>query len=139
MVRRVAVFWLGVGSVLVGCVAPVGSRIRIPRDAAAKCAEQCERTGMELSAVAIMAENIGCVCVSEPSDQTTSASAPPASSAASPTPAPAPRERPAPTADTATTPAPEPTPKDPPIPDGSTETPAQGAGPEPPAAMPTQQ
>jgi len=48
---------------LAGCVAPVGvSGLAIPRGAANVCARQCGAVGMNLSAVAIMANNIGCVC-----------------------------------------------------------------------------
>ena len=47
----------------VGCVAPVGvSTLSIPRDAGNVCVGQCASIGMGLSAVAIMANNIGCVC-----------------------------------------------------------------------------
>jgi hypothetical protein len=46
-----------------GCVAPVGaSSVSIPRDARNVCLAQCGQIGMGLSAVAIMANNIGCVC-----------------------------------------------------------------------------
>lgn len=47
-----------------GCVAPVGvgGPVSIPPNAAATCAGQCSSIGMELSAVAIMANNVGCVC-----------------------------------------------------------------------------
>lgn len=53
---------------LMGCVAPVGvsGAISIPRDAGNNCAEQCGQIGMKLSAVAIMANHIGCVC--QPAD-----------------------------------------------------------------------
>jgi hypothetical protein len=48
---------------LAGCVAPVGvSGLSIPRDAGNVCSQQCRSIGMNLSAVAIMANNIGCVC-----------------------------------------------------------------------------
>ena len=48
---------------LAGCVAPVGvSGLSIPNDTGKVCAQQCRTIGMNLSAVAIMANNIGCVC-----------------------------------------------------------------------------
>jgi hypothetical protein len=64
---------------LAGCVAPVGvsSAFSIPNDAGNVCSQQCRTIGMNLSAVAIMANNIGCVC------QTRSATPPVATSAAS--------------------------------------------------------
>jgi hypothetical protein len=43
-------------------MAPVGSELSVPPDAAQTCAEHCESIGMRLSAVAIMASNVGCVC-----------------------------------------------------------------------------
>lgn len=52
-----------------GCVAPVGaSSVSIPKDARNVCAYQCGTLGMGLSAVAIMANNIGCVCQGGPFD-----------------------------------------------------------------------
>ena len=49
---------------LAGCVAPVGvsGSFSIPHDAGNVCAQQCRTIGMNLSAVAIMANNVGCVC-----------------------------------------------------------------------------
>ena len=48
---------------LAGCVAPVGvSALSIPHDAGNVCSQQCRVVGMNLAAVAIMANNIGCVC-----------------------------------------------------------------------------
>ena len=49
---------------LASCVAPVGvsGAFSIPNDAGNVCARQCRAVGMNLSAVAIMADNIGCVC-----------------------------------------------------------------------------
>jgi hypothetical protein len=45
------------------CMAPVGVSGRtIPTNAAKICAGHCRTIGMTLSAVAIMAENVGCVC-----------------------------------------------------------------------------
>jgi hypothetical protein len=58
-----------------GCVAPVGvSALSSPRDARNVCSQQCGVIGMNLSAVAIMANNIGCVCQ-------TGAAAPPVATA----------------------------------------------------------
>ena len=45
-----------------GCTAPVGSSLRVPHDATDTCRTLCARIGLELSAVAIMASNVGCVC-----------------------------------------------------------------------------
>ena len=45
-----------------GCTAPVGSSLRVPSDAADTCRRLCGGIGLELSAVAIMANNVGCVC-----------------------------------------------------------------------------
>ena len=39
-----------------------GQRCRFPPDAGQTCARHCQTIGMRLSAVAIMAENVGCVC-----------------------------------------------------------------------------
>jgi hypothetical protein len=47
---------------LLGCHAPVGSTISVPEDAAETCRDQCHNVGLRLSAVAIMANNVGCVC-----------------------------------------------------------------------------
>jgi hypothetical protein len=43
-------------------MAPVGSELSVPPDAAQTCAEHCGSIGLRLSAVAIMASNVGCVC-----------------------------------------------------------------------------
>jgi hypothetical protein len=54
---------LGVLSPLTACVATVGvANASIPKDSAQICAGHCQSIGMYLSAVAIMAENVGCVC-----------------------------------------------------------------------------
>src|SRR5262245_35955918 len=45
-----------------GCTAPVGSSLRVPSDAADTCRRLCAGIGLEMSAVAIMANNVGCVC-----------------------------------------------------------------------------
>lgn len=47
---------------LVGCMAPVGSSLRVPSDATDTCRRLCAGIGLEMSAVAIMASNVGCVC-----------------------------------------------------------------------------
>src|SRR4029453_6246104 len=51
---------------LTACMAPVGTSgvISVPPDAAQSCAQQCQTIGMRLTAVAIMANNVGCVCQS---------------------------------------------------------------------------
>jgi hypothetical protein len=54
------------------CTAPVGSKIHVPSDAAATCETHCHSIGLELSAVAIMANNVGCVCQRPKSPQVTS-------------------------------------------------------------------
>lgn len=48
------------------CQASVGSNLAVPPDAAKICAAHCESIGMRLSAVAIMASNVGCVCQFQP-------------------------------------------------------------------------
>ncbi|HEY5957966.1 MAG TPA: hypothetical protein VIV60_15490 [Polyangiaceae bacterium] len=47
-----------------GCNAAVGvsGGVQVPHDAAATCAGHCSTLGLQLSAVAIMANNVGCVC-----------------------------------------------------------------------------
>ena len=48
---------------LASCMATVGvSNFGLPPDAAKTCAAHCKTIGMNLTAVAIMAENVGCVC-----------------------------------------------------------------------------
>jgi hypothetical protein len=48
---------------LSGCVATVGAeKLSVPRDSAQQCARHCAAIGMSLGAVAIMAENVGCIC-----------------------------------------------------------------------------
>jgi hypothetical protein len=45
------------------CMATVGAQnLSIPKNAAQTCGRHCKSIGMRLSAVAIMAENVGCVC-----------------------------------------------------------------------------
>ncbi len=62
-----------------GCAAKVGVENRtIPTDSASTCAVQCESIGLELSAVALMAETIGCICqasAAEASEQSAAVSA----------------------------------------------------------------
>jgi hypothetical protein len=47
-----------------GCPATVGKTglVALPSDAAQTCAGYCAELGLELSAVAIMASNVGCIC-----------------------------------------------------------------------------
>jgi hypothetical protein len=51
---------------LTACMAPVGTSgvVSVPPDAAQSCAQHCQSIGMRLTAVAIMANNVGCVCQS---------------------------------------------------------------------------
>lgn len=44
------------------CTARVGSELEVPEDAGQTCADHCQSIGMRLTAVAIMANNVGCVC-----------------------------------------------------------------------------
>src|SRR5262245_27685538 len=57
------VLLLGVSS-LTGCEATVGAAgvVSVPPNSAAICAGHCHSIGLQLSAVAIMASNVGCVC-----------------------------------------------------------------------------
>lgn len=47
-----------------GCMASVGTSgaISVPPDARTKCETHCQKIGMGLGAVAIMANNVGCIC-----------------------------------------------------------------------------
>jgi hypothetical protein len=47
-----------------GCDAPVGTHgaVNVPSDSAQICENHCASIGLGLSAVAIMANNVGCVC-----------------------------------------------------------------------------
>lgn len=45
-----------------GCMAQVGSNLTVPADAGQTCKDHCSSIGMTLSAVAIMANNVGCIC-----------------------------------------------------------------------------
>ncbi len=49
---------------LSGCPAVVGTSglITVPPDAGKTCTTHCNTIGMDLGAVAIMANNVGCVC-----------------------------------------------------------------------------
>jgi hypothetical protein len=48
------------------CAASIGSETRTIRPESAQvCAEQCTEIGLKLTAVAIMADHIGCVCQAE--------------------------------------------------------------------------
>ncbi len=52
------------------CAAKVGAQSKtIPSDAATTCQSQCQQMGLHMTAVAIMAETIGCVCQVRPSVQ----------------------------------------------------------------------
>ncbi|MCC7542942.1 MAG: hypothetical protein IT379_42395 [Deltaproteobacteria bacterium] len=46
------------------CMAPVGTGgvVSVPSDAATQCESHCASIGLRLGAVAIMANNVGCVC-----------------------------------------------------------------------------
>jgi hypothetical protein len=57
-------FWLVLALLPVGaCMATVGvNNVSIPKNSAKICAGHCRSIGLTLSAVAIMAENVGCVC-----------------------------------------------------------------------------
>ena len=61
--RHLLISSLALFPLLVGCTAVVGAKgVKVPEDSAAQCEQHCESIGMELSAVAIMANNVGCVC-----------------------------------------------------------------------------
>ena len=64
MMRSALIALLGLAlSSTVACQATVGVKnASLPRDAAQQCATHCQTIGMRLTAVAIMAENVGCVC-----------------------------------------------------------------------------
>lgn len=48
---------------LTACRAPVGvDGVTVPSDAARTCEQHCRSIGLALGAVAIMANNVGCVC-----------------------------------------------------------------------------
>jgi hypothetical protein len=52
-----------------GCAAKVGAENKtIPTNAAAMCESQCQQAGLHMTALAIMAETIGCVCQRDASD-----------------------------------------------------------------------
>ena len=48
---------------LTSCMATVGvDKFSLPTDSAQRCAAHCQTIGLQLTAVAIMADNVGCVC-----------------------------------------------------------------------------
>ena len=50
-------------SLLPACTAHVGAEtVQIPSNSASICARQCRSIGLQVTAVAIMANNVGCVC-----------------------------------------------------------------------------
>src|SRR5262245_65045045 len=56
-------FLLALLPAFTACVATVGSEnMKVPNNSAGICEGHCQSIGMHLSAVAIMAENVGCVC-----------------------------------------------------------------------------
>lgn len=67
---------------LAACVAPVGTSgfISVPPDAAQTCAGRCQSIGLRLTAVAIMANNVGCVCQPQVPDRSAAVEAPRAAS-----------------------------------------------------------
>jgi hypothetical protein len=48
------------------CPAPVGSAAPVSPDSAAQCRNYCQRLGLPLESVVIMASNVGCVCDARP-------------------------------------------------------------------------
>ncbi|MEM1030909.1 MAG: hypothetical protein AAF928_11400 [Myxococcota bacterium] len=63
LVRQIAATLIaGLVLLATGCMARVGSDISVPPDAARTCSEQCEDIGLQMTAVAIMANTVGCVC-----------------------------------------------------------------------------
>ena len=54
------------------CTAPVGSNLQVPSNATSTCEAHCRSIGLELSAVAIMASHVGCVCQRATSPQAAS-------------------------------------------------------------------
>src|SRR4051794_17042747 len=63
MTKRKLALLSCVASLVLGCKAPVGtSGYSVPKDASAQCQHHCDGIGMSLGAVAIMADNVGCVC-----------------------------------------------------------------------------
>jgi hypothetical protein len=61
---------LGLIALLLGgvaaCPAPVGSAAPVSPDSAAQCRSYCQRIGLPLESVVIMASNVGCVCDARP-------------------------------------------------------------------------
>lgn len=70
---RVGTYFLAfLAAATLGCFAPVGvsgPTVVVPTDTGAQCRAQCSTAGMELSAVVIMANHVGCVC--QPAGSTT--------------------------------------------------------------------
>jgi hypothetical protein len=65
---------------LTACMATVGvDKFSLPSDAAQRCEGHCQTIGMHLTAVAIMAENVGCVCQALAPAQTPKPAQPPPS------------------------------------------------------------
>ena len=64
MRRTLRLLFLSALVPLGACAAAVGttSGVSVPEDARAQCDGQCRSIGMSLGAVAIMANNVGCVC-----------------------------------------------------------------------------
>ncbi len=62
--RRARLCMISLCAMLLACQATVGTGtgVDVPADSADQCATYCERIGMELGAVAIMADNVGCIC-----------------------------------------------------------------------------
>jgi hypothetical protein len=77
MTHRKSIVILAVGFVIFGCnPVTVGSDLKVPPDAAATCTKHCESIGLTLSAVAIMANNVGCVCQPAPTGKVALEAAP---------------------------------------------------------------
>jgi hypothetical protein len=55
---------LALSLALLNCAATVGTTgfVAVPPDAATTCEKHCNTIGLSLSAVAIMANNVGCIC-----------------------------------------------------------------------------
>lgn len=64
MKRALAVSVMSFSALTVSCMAQVGAAATagVPRDAATTCASYCTDMQMTLSAVVVMANNVGCVC-----------------------------------------------------------------------------
>lgn len=53
---------LFVALALPACMANVGSKLEVPKDAATTCTTYCHDLGLPLDSVVIMASEVGCVC-----------------------------------------------------------------------------